>query len=324
VTLDPLQELNSAGFGTSDVLHVAFTLWGIQDSLPPFNTQDWTILYVEDEKLEPKVQIPAVRATKSVLFPGVSLLSMSVDMPAGYVVDGAAVTSNGQALYQLGSLAPLQTATTRQLRIGAASFSGEAIAYGLLNGDGALSGEIATANSSLSFIPMLTWLGLLLLGGVLWLYVRHRRSIKESRRSRDAFVLHQENNGANVEEEDLLPEAVVSTQLANDIPPAQIQSEAVETPLEVAVPPLAAMPLQNVPVAIATPSEPVSSSPSDLAVEKHVEQPVVATRPTMARPAPATMRFRRQSLPPSRLRPTHAIDTKPNASVDDAPPLIQG
>lgn len=201
ITLDPSFAVYGDYFGKSDVMHVGLVLWGVSDDAPPVNLDESSVTYVE-EHAEARNTVPALSATKYMILPGFSMMSVGIDMPPGVITDGNAV-AYGQTLYQLGSLAPLQKANSKSFAFGSNSFSDEEVKYGYTDGE-TLVTELAVTQSSLNYIPMIVILlgiiGLI----VMLIMMRRRRDSKKYKPSKDSVILHDEDHGGDVENIDLV------------------------------------------------------------------------------------------------------------------------
>ena len=247
MTIDPVISVYADFFGATDILHVGLVLWGISDDRPPASLDATTVIYTDKEFSVP-VSEPKLNATKYLVLPGISIFSVSVQTPPGAIVDNNAIkTSGDNALTPLGSLAPLQTAKTRTLRMGGSAFSQETVEYGI--SDGAALTVSATTESSLSFLIIFIELAVLLLVLFVVGYIRYRRGkLNRHKSSREAVQMHQEAEGGDIEFDNLvttpppdehpdqLPETMdPGTQNINQeppressIPPPQDKSDTIE------------------------------------------------------------------------------------------------
>ncbi len=224
ITLDPVLESNVSSFGTSDVTHIGLALWGVEDDFPPIDLSIWNVSY-ETGKLE---EVPPstleVSVNKSVFFPGLSLQTVSINMPAGQIVDGAAVQDESGNLVEFGSLAPFQQAAVRSLAFGAAAFSSQSYQAGIING--ANFDTIGAAiTSTTSYVPLLILVLIIgaISGAIFWW--RRRRDSNNHRRSKSTFIMHEENSGGDIEEQDLMQQSVLT-------PIEEPAEEAVEAALD--------------------------------------------------------------------------------------------
>ncbi len=183
ITLDPASEVISSGFGQTDVRLVGLVLRGLEDDFPPEQLADTTITYVEQEFPEDAAPAPILTSTKHMILPGIALFSVSVEMPAGIIVDDTGVKI-GEKLYPLGSLAPLQTANVRQLALAGDAFSKDPVSYGYLE-DASLSEELATTETKVSYLVPIVLLGVALLYGLYKVVklIRNRRGPKHDSES---------------------------------------------------------------------------------------------------------------------------------------------
>lgn len=201
ITLDPAFAVYGDYFGKSDVMHVGLALWGVLDDAPPVNLDESKVTYIE-ERAEAPDTTPALSATKYMILPGVSIMSVGVDMPPGVITDGNAVEYRG-VLYQLGSLAPLQKANSKSFALGSNSFSNEEVKYGYTDGE-TLVTELAVTQSSLNYTPMVAVLFVIIGLIVLLIIMRRRRGVKKYKPSKDSVIMHDEDDGGDVENVDLV------------------------------------------------------------------------------------------------------------------------
>lgn len=203
MTLDPAFSTHADYFGATDVTHVGLVLWGINDDRPPVSLEATNVSFGESEFSVPEEQ-PHITARKYIIFPGISVLSTSVQTPAGAIVDNTAVkTVSDGAIIPLGSLAPLQTAQNRTLRMGGSAFSSETIEYGLLSGDELLAS--ASQESSLSYLIVFYEIAVIIIALFIVGVIRLRRNrLNRTARSREAVQMHEEAEGENIEEENLI------------------------------------------------------------------------------------------------------------------------
>ncbi len=217
ITLDPALAVYGDYFSSSDILHVGLALWGVSDYLPPIDLASVNVTYSLDAFEVPEAT-PVLSAVKTVIFPGISILKVSVEMPPGVITDGNAFEYGGQ-IQTLGSLAPLQTAEAKALRFGAAAFSGEEVKYGYSDGS-ALTTGIATAESSMNYKVLITEAILLILGIVLFFFMRRRRAANKYKPSKDSLVMHDEDDGGDVQEADLVGSKPIVDEVADTPKPS--------------------------------------------------------------------------------------------------------
>lgn len=201
ITLDPALAVYGNYFGSSDVMHVGLALWGVADDAPPVNLDESTVSYIK-ERAEITEMIPEVKATKYMILPGLSIMNVSVNMPVGVITDGNAVQYGG-SIKQLGSLAPLQKASSNTFAIGSSAFASEEVIYGYSDGE-ALVTELATTQSSNNFIVMIVILVLIIAMIVMLIIMRRRRGSKKYKPSKDSVIMHDEDDGGDVENIDLV------------------------------------------------------------------------------------------------------------------------
>ncbi len=176
LTLDPTLPASSFGQTSSSLVGVAIR--GLDPNFPPEQLTA-TSLELLDEAPANTVDSPNLTDTKYMILPGLAIENLSVSLPAGGIVDeaGFRVTAG---INPLGSLAPLQTASIRQLALGAQAFSKQSVAYGQIKND-QLAQDLATTETKISYTPMLALVGLVVLSGLAYLvrliiaYRRDRR-----------------------------------------------------------------------------------------------------------------------------------------------------
>lgn len=129
INVDPTWGEKYDNFGKSDLDHVAFALWGRNDSLPAavmangedqnYQYEDTKVTYVED--VPRSIPEGKIRAHKYVLFPGISLVQYEATAPEQVAGDEYAMTITQGArrsIDSLGSLAPAQNISRSQLFLG--------------------------------------------------------------------------------------------------------------------------------------------------------------------------------------------------------------
>ena len=215
MTMDPGLALYADYYGKSDYLHVGLALWGVSDHLPPIDLNSMNIVYSE-EPVEIPEDTPGLKATKTVIFPGISIMTVDVAMPAGVITDNNAVQFSNQ-LYLLGSLAPYQKAQTKVFKFGAAAFSNEQVEYGYTDGQ-VLTTSVVTAQSSTSYVFLIAVVVGLVILAVLIFVIRRRLRARKYKPSKDSLIMHDEDSGGEVEAIDLVGDKPVE-------PAPMIQSE---------------------------------------------------------------------------------------------------
>ncbi len=260
ITLDPNFEQHGNYFGVADAQRIALGLRGFDADFPPDSAKNYTISYVdEDQPATPTMQ-PELKATKYMILPGVALEVISVDMPAGMIVDNAGVrVGDAGAIHHLGSVAPLQKIRLRSLGLLASAFSSESVMYGIFpNGQaGEGSQEVAKVTSSVSYLPML---GLIAVGVLLYVSkfgihtLRSRLGAHGSSTggnatqpaAKDSLVVSSDVSGDSIEALDMLPEEEFEDEPADDVtdvkdaqeveeqqpPAAKPQQIMVQTPMQ--------------------------------------------------------------------------------------------
>ncbi|MDX1766046.1 MAG: transglutaminase-like domain-containing protein, partial [Candidatus Saccharimonadales bacterium] len=224
MTLDPLMSSNTDYFGTTNVTHIGLVLWGIADNRPPINLDTVNVRYTDKEFSTMGDQYE-VSAKKYIVLPGISVLSISVQTPPGSIQDNTAVrTGSDSAVIPLGSLAPLQTARTRTLRMGGGAFNSESIEFGTLNGENL--NVTATTDTQLSYLLVFYELGAILLLAVIVGVVKlRRRRLSRRKTSHDSVLMHEEAEGDNIEDQNLV--AATDT-LMEDEQPSDTLPEVVD------------------------------------------------------------------------------------------------
>ncbi len=202
VTMDPAFGIFGDYYGNSDVMHVGLALWGVSDSLPPVNLDLMNVTYSSDAFEIPE-QAPVPSALKTVIFPGISIMKVNVEMPPGVITDGNALEYSDQ-IKTLGSLAPMQTAESKALRFGAAAFNNEEVKYGYSDDGLTLTTEVATTQSTISYVVLIIEAVLLLLGAASFFFIRKRRFVSKYKPSKDSLIMHDEDSGGDVENIDMV------------------------------------------------------------------------------------------------------------------------
>lgn len=102
----------------------------------------------------PKVSdSPQIVSTNRMLVPGVALGVTTVTMPKGIATDNNAVQYSNGVTTKLGSLAPLQTVSTRRFLLGGKAFSSEEVSYGTDVGGEELANPLkVTSRTSYSYL----------------------------------------------------------------------------------------------------------------------------------------------------------------------------
>ena len=195
VTLDPWLAAFNGSFGAADPLHVTMALWGIEPDRPPIDLGVSRLNYIETE---PAVVAPAgnvkLTAVKQMWLPFVSIFKVSAELPAGSIIDGAALNL-GATNMSLGSLAPLQTVTIKSLRFAAGSISREEV-------------QVGKTDSHNDYTPLFYEIALLLaIFGGIFLVKQYRLRKERVRMSKESLTLHDEDTGGLVEEENLVAKA---------------------------------------------------------------------------------------------------------------------
>jgi len=214
VMLDPSLAIYSNHYGFSDILHVGLALWGVSDHLPPVVMDTSAVSYSSDPFELPSDE-PVLKATKMMIFPGISILDVNVQRPAGVITDNNAIEYDGQ-VHPLESLAPFQNVSSRTMRFLGKSISSEEVKYGYLDGE-ILGEEVYTANSTNNYVVVIVEALLLVLGLVLFFFWRRHRKTDKYKPSKDSLIMHDEDEGGEVQEDDL----VGSKPLVEDNPPVQ-------------------------------------------------------------------------------------------------------
>lgn len=173
MTLDPIFQKKGDYFGTSDVQRIGFVLRGVNDEYPPEGLNGVAIEFTDEDMPEIPDMKPILSAVNYMILPGLAITQIKTEMPGGVIVDGATL-NNGGTTIALGSLAPLQIATTRALAFGGEAFASKKIEYGIGDAGSDISVQAETT-SKVSYIPMVILLGLLALI-ILIKGIRYRRN----------------------------------------------------------------------------------------------------------------------------------------------------
>ncbi len=201
VTVDPALATHGDYYGSSDVMHVGLALWGVSDHLPPIDMKFIDVTYSPDAFKIPEAT-PVLSAVKTVIFPGVSVMRINVEMPPGVITDGNAIELDGQ-IRMLGSLAPMQITRSNLLRYGGAAFGSEEVKYGYSDGQ-VLTTEVASTSSTTSYVVLIIETILLVIGVAVFFFLRKRRSRSRYKPSKDSLVMHDEDSGGEVENIDMV------------------------------------------------------------------------------------------------------------------------
>ena len=211
VTLDPNFEQNGSYFGVADVQRVALALRGFDPDYPPENSTDFSIQFTDSESPAIPVMKPTISATKHMILPGLSVNSVSIEMPSGVIVDNAGVVIGSGEPSVLGSLAPLQKVSLRSSSVLAGAFTSESVQYGtFVNGVIADSDILSQATMNVSYLPM----SILIVGAGLvlsarrwiWPMIQRRRgkSSKREKESRTKLRMSEDASGDDIENVDML------------------------------------------------------------------------------------------------------------------------
>ncbi len=203
LTIDPALSVFGNHFGNSGVLHVGLALWGVSDSLPPVNLDSMNVVYSLDAFEIPE-QVPVLSAVKTVIFPGVSIMNVRIEMPPGIITDGNALLKFDGQIKMLGSLAPMQNIESETLRFGAAAFNSEEVKYGYTFDGQTLTTEIATVHSTTNYTVLIVGTLLSFLGAAWLFFAKKRWSDSKYKPSKDSLIMHDEESGGDVENMDMV------------------------------------------------------------------------------------------------------------------------
>lgn len=220
MTLDPWFETNGNYFGETDVQRVGLVLRGLRPDFPPEQLSKTSVVFTDqtvNQEEEPKPVVPQLNATKYMLLPGLAMQVISVEMPAGNIVDDTGLMVPGQGLQPLGSLSPMQRVSIRALSLGADAFSSGTAQYGTLAENATeLADSSAETGTSISYLPLMLLVAALALAFTVKFGVKKliKKRVKKTKSSKDAFILHQEDSGQHIEHDDLLARHSAQTQSA--------------------------------------------------------------------------------------------------------------
>lgn len=157
MSLDPAFEQNGDYFGVADIQRVALSIRGINSDFPPRSADNFVIGFSSEEPPTAPIMTPTISSTKYMFFPGITLNSTTVSMPAGVIVDGAGLAIGQDEVVPLGSLAPLQEVTVRSSSFLAEAFTSESVQYGIFGQTAEVTDAsvITQIESSVSYLPML-------------------------------------------------------------------------------------------------------------------------------------------------------------------------
>ncbi|HEX9679619.1 MAG TPA: hypothetical protein VGA08_03295, partial [Candidatus Saccharimonadales bacterium] len=177
---------------------VALALWGLADDRPPVELDSASLEFTATGSGEQSNEL-TVTARKFMFLPFVSVFSVNTHLGLGNIVDGVTISTDGNS-WVLGSMAPLQLATSRRLVFGSAAIKNQDVALSIAGSD-----EPATQTvSSTSYLPLIIELGL---AAIVWLLIRfkkHRSGGRRLKRSHEALTLHDEAVGGDIESENLV------------------------------------------------------------------------------------------------------------------------
>ncbi len=111
----------------------------------------------------PKVdETPQLTSTNHMILPGVALNVVSVGMPKGLSTDDNALKQASGNIVELGSLAPLQSISTKRFLIGSKAFASEEVKFGTLADEQEIT-ELVASSSRTSYLYMAGGLGVFIL-----------------------------------------------------------------------------------------------------------------------------------------------------------------
>lgn len=200
ITLDPVFETSGDYFGVSDVQHVGLVLRGIDPSYPPEMLDSVKLSYTDEEAPIVPEMTPTLSSTNYMILPGLALNQVNVSLPGGVIVDGSVTITNKAQIRELGSLAPLQTVTTRKLALGGAAFASTLIEYGIADANGAVSAVTAQTQTKTSYIPMIVILGVLMLLVIIKI-IRKRRQKPNTSIEDDGEVIDINDGDPEIQDE---------------------------------------------------------------------------------------------------------------------------
>lgn len=218
MTIDPaLNRLSENFFGQSGLQRIALFIWGVNDHIPEFDSEEVSVKYTQDEQPEGKFDGSNVSGTNYLLLPGISLLHTKVAMPAGFIRDEVGIKA-GEQTNLLGSLAPLQNTNSLQILIGDKSWQEVPLSLQVANASKAKS----TANVSfLSTVIVVVILVLLI-----------RLMIKWYKKSKAPLVVNEEAVSTHdIETQNMLHSSNQAPQPSqqNDAAEAAIDDDRVRT-----------------------------------------------------------------------------------------------
>lgn len=185
MSFDPTWGEKFDQFGRAGLDHVAFAIWGSQDSLPAptmQGTRDLGYQY-EQAKLSYLASPTKVQATGKValahysLLPFISFQRITVVGDDQTATDANRVSLGDGPAHELGSLAPDQQVSLQQFTFGGAWLKPISVSYGRGQAEGALVLGAATAQPN--YLPVLI-IALACVAYITWRMVRLRASYQET------------------------------------------------------------------------------------------------------------------------------------------------
>lgn len=126
---------------------------------------------------------------------------MNVTMPAGQIIDGVFVKGPSDEVYEYGSLAPLQSASKRSFLFGGTAFSNESFQAAT-----ALAEGTTVVESRMNFVPFLSVIAVAVTGAGAYVFMRWWKNRDRPVRSKDTFIMHEEQRGIDIESKNLVIE----------------------------------------------------------------------------------------------------------------------
>jgi hypothetical protein len=210
-TLDPWLAQFTGTYAESDPLHIALSVWGIQDDRPPAPFQQAEIVYSDRSisTVEPAVAL-SIDAERQVWLPFLAITEVRARNSApGQIIDNVGLRDMNGRVISLGSLAPGQTSLLRELAAGNQAFSDDGLyEVGLIGEDGSFE-PFQETTVRLDFRPLGSLFILLILTLIIFWWRRRRRQQSGVAAggftpSSESMMLHYETAGEDIENHDLI------------------------------------------------------------------------------------------------------------------------